>query len=130
MKIYRLISGILSIVLFVIVTFQSCAVGVLNALDKNQSTSGSAGIIVAILMLTGGIVSIVLRNSENKSGNISLAALFGLGALVGFFSYGNYKDLVIWSLWCLANTLVSIVDFILKQKKKKVRHIEGNRKNK
>ena len=33
-------------------------------------------------MLSGGIVSIVIRNSEKTTGNIALGILFGLGALV------------------------------------------------
>ena len=58
MKVWKLVSGILSIILFVFVSFQSCAAGVSNALEANGEASGSAGIIVAILMLAGGIVSI------------------------------------------------------------------------
>lgn len=48
MKVWKLVSGILSIILFVFVSFQSCAAGVSNALEANGEASGSAGIIVAI----------------------------------------------------------------------------------
>lgn len=34
MKVWKLVSGILSIVLFVFVTFQSCAAGVANTLSE------------------------------------------------------------------------------------------------
>lgn len=61
MKVWKLVSGILSIILFVFVSFQSCAAGVSNALEANGEASGSAGIIVAILMLAGGIVSIATK---------------------------------------------------------------------
>ena len=44
MKTWKLVSGILSMILFVIVTFQSCAAGVANSLEANGETSGSAGI--------------------------------------------------------------------------------------
>ena len=43
MKTWKLVSGILSMILFVIVTFQSCAAGVANSLEANGETSGSAG---------------------------------------------------------------------------------------
>jgi len=56
MKVWKLISGILSMVLFLVVAFQSCAAGVANTLAENGEVSGSAGILVAILMLAGGIV--------------------------------------------------------------------------
>lgn len=68
MKTWKLVSGILSCVLFVFVAFQSCAVGIGNTLAENGESSGSGGIIVAILMLSGGIVSIATRNSEKKGG--------------------------------------------------------------
>ena len=84
MKIWKLVSGILSIVLFVFVSFQSCAAGLANSLEENGEISGSAGLIVAVLMLVGGIVSIVTRQSEKKGGNIALFILFGLAALIGF----------------------------------------------
>ena len=67
MKVWKLVSGILSMILFVLVAFQSCAAGVSNALEANGEVSGSAGIIVEILMLAGGIVSVVTRKSEKKA---------------------------------------------------------------
>lgn len=59
MKTWKLVSGIISIVLFVFVSFQSCAAGVVNTMEENREVGGSAGLIVAIMLLTGGIVSIV-----------------------------------------------------------------------
>lgn len=90
MKVWKLVSGILSIILFVFVSFQSCAAGVSNALEANGEASGSAGIIVAILMLAGGIVSIATRKSLGKGGNIALIVLFGLAAIIGFAGYGKF----------------------------------------
>ena len=119
LKTWKLVSGILSIVLFVFVAFQSCAAGVSNALEANGEVSGSAGIIVAILMLAGGIVSVVTRKSEKKGGNIALIILFGLAALIGFTNYGSYSDLAIWSGWCLINAILAIVAIITGKKKTK-----------
>ena len=109
MKIWKLVSGILSIVLFVFVSFQSCAAGLANSLEENGEISGSAGLIVAVLMLVGGIVSIVTRQSEKKGGNIALIILFGLAALIGFAGSGSFSDLKIWSGWCLSENLVRLV---------------------
>ena len=119
MKVWKLVSGILSMILFVLVAFQSCAAGVSNALEANGEVSGSAGIIVAILMLAGGIVSVVTRKSEKKGGNIALIILFGLAALIGFSNYGSYSDLAIWSGWCLINAILAIVAIITGKKKTK-----------
>jgi hypothetical protein len=116
MKTWRLVSGILSIILFVVVMFRSCAAGVVNALEDNGGTSGSVGVLLAILMLTGGIVSIASRKSVKKGGNIALIILFGLAALIGFTGYGNYGDLIVWSIWCLINAVISIVALITGKK--------------
>ena len=117
MKTWKLVSGILSIVFCILVTFQSCAAGVVNALEENGGTSGSIGAFVAILMLSGGIVSIASRKSTKKGGNIALVILFGLAALIGIAGYGNYSDLVIWSIWCLLNAVLAIVSLVVVKKK-------------
>lgn len=112
MKTWKLVSGILSMVLFALVAFQSCAAGVANSLEANGETSGSAGILVAILMLAGGIVSVATRKSEKKGGNIALVILFGLAALIGFTGFGSFSDLAIWSGWCLINAVVAVIAII------------------
>lgn len=108
MKTWKLVSEIISIVLFVFVTFQSCAAGIVNTMEENGEVGGSAGLIVAIMLLTGGIVSIATRNG-GKGGNIALIVLFGIAALCGFTMAGGYADLYIWSAWCVINVILAIV---------------------
>ncbi len=115
MKIWKLVSGILSIILFVFVCFQSCAAGLSNSLSNNGELSGSAGIIVAIMLLAGGIVSIATRNMEGKGGNIALIVLFLIGALTGFTMAGSYSDLYIWAGWCLICAVLAIVNLVKKK---------------
>jgi len=117
MKIWRLVAGILSIVLSLIVMLQSCAAGVSNALEENGEVSGSAGLLVAIAMIAGGIVSIVVRKSVGKGGSIALIVIFGLAALIGFANYGSYSDLAIWSGWCLINAALAVVALLFGKKK-------------
>ena len=108
MKTWKLVSGILSIVLFFMVAFQSCAAGISNTLSESGEVSGSAGIIVAIMLLAGGIVSIATRNG-GKGGNIALIVLFGIGALFGYTLAGSFSALNIWATWCLINVILAIV---------------------
>lgn len=68
MKTWKLVAGIISIILFVVVSFQSCAAGVVNALEDNGGTSGSVGILVAILLLAGGIVYIRPESLRERVG--------------------------------------------------------------
>lgn len=116
MKIWKLVAGILSIVLFALVSLQSCAAGISNTLEANGEMSGTSGIMVAALMLAGGIVSIATRKSAGKGGNIALIILFGLAALIGFTGYGSYSDLAIWSGWCLINAVLALIALLKTRK--------------
>jgi hypothetical protein len=116
MKTWKLVSGILSIILSVFVAFQSGMAGLSNALADNNEVSGSAGLLVAILMLAGGIVSIAVRNKVGKGGNIALIVIFGLAAVMGLTNAGSYSDLIIWSIWCLICAVLALVA-ILKNRK-------------
>ena len=80
-----------------------------NTMSANGEAGGSAGLFVAILLLAGGIVSICVRKSVKKGGNIALVVLFGLAALFGFTGAGSYGDLYIWSFWCLINAVLAVV---------------------
>lgn len=111
MKVWKLVSGILSIVLSVFVVLQSGAAGMVNAMEGNGEVSGTAGILVAVMLLVGGIVSIASRKG-GKGGNIAVLILYGLGALVGFTMAGSYSDLRIWAGWCLICALLAVVALV------------------
>ena len=118
MKVWKLVSGILSIVLFLIVSFQSCAAGISNTLSDNGEVGGSAGVLVAIFLLAGGIVSIATRNSKGKGGNIALIILFGLATIIGLALAGSYLDLKIWAAWCAINVVLAIIELVKTPKNK------------
>ena len=117
MKIWKLVSGILSMVLFAFVAFQSCAAGVANSLSENGEQSGSAGIILAIFMLAGGIVSVATHKKEGIGGDIAVTVLDFIAAFFGFTMAGSFKDLRIWAGWCVICAILAIVNIILKKKK-------------
>ena len=101
MKILKLVTGILCLLFAVIVLFQSCAAGVSNSLSDSGEISGSAGVLVAVCMIAGGIVMLVTRKSEKRGGSIAGVILFLLGALIGMPNAGSFADLKIWSGFCL-----------------------------
>lgn len=115
MKTWKLVSGILSMVLFLIVSFQSCAAGLVNTIEDNGEVGGSAGVMVAIMLLVGGIVSVATRKGS-KGGNIALIVLYGIGALMGYSMAGGYSDLKIWATWCLVCVILAFVSLIKKPK--------------
>lgn len=117
MKVWKLVSGILSIILFAVVAFQSCAAGVANTLEENGEVGGSAGIMLAVLMLAGGIVSVATHKSTGKGGNIALIVLFGIASLLGFTCAGSYSDLYVWSFWCLLCAVLALVSIFTNKNK-------------
>ena len=88
--------GIISIVLFLFIALQSCAVGVGNALQENNSTSGSSGLLCAFVYLVGGILGIVMRNAKGIAGLIVTAVFYLLGFLMSLADRGEFGDLAIW----------------------------------
>ena len=115
MKTWKLVSGILCIVLFMVVMFQSCAAGLSNAMEGSGEMSGTAGVFLAIMMLTGGIVSLATRKSNGKGGNIALIILFGLASIIGFAGKGSFSDLGIWAGWCLINVFFAFLSIFKKK---------------
>ena len=110
MKTWKLVSGILSILMFLMILLQSCAVTLGTALGERIDLSGPAGFLVAVLFLTGGIVSIAVRGNEGTGGDIALSILFGLAALTGFAARGIFQDLKVWGTWALINMILAWID--------------------
>ena len=113
MKTARLVIGIISIVLFVLVSLQSCAAGIGNALAENGEVSGSAGFLLALCMLVAGIVGIVCR--KNKVGSIVAGCFYAFGGLIGITNVGSYADLQIWSVLSFIFAVVFVLTGILQK---------------
>lgn len=118
MKTWKLVSGIISTVLSVFVVFQSMMAGLANALEESGQSSGSAGLVVSICMLCGGIVSIVSRKNNSKGTNIALIILFGLATLIGFVLAGNYSDLYLYMVFLVLDQYNTRNHFIKKRYQK------------
>lgn len=98
----RTVLGILSIILFVMVAFQSCAAGLGNALSDNGEVGGSAGFMCAINLLVAGLIVLVARKTVKKAPMIVAAVLMYLNLLYSQVMAGSYKDLVIWGFLSFA----------------------------
>lgn len=112
MKTFKLTTGIINIILSIIVVFQSMCAGIANSITFNGEVSGTAGIIVAIMLLTGGIVSIATKNNLSVAPSI----LYGFAAFIGFICAASFVDLNIWATWSL---ICCILPMIKKWKAKK-----------
>lgn len=94
MKTTKLVIGILSIILSVLVFAQSSLVGLGNVLSENGEASGTGGLLVSITFLIGGIVSVASRKS--RAGGIAAGIFFLIGGAIGYFAAGTYFDLRVW----------------------------------
>lgn len=116
MKTSRLVIGILSIVLFLIISLQSCAVGLSNTLESNGETSGSSGFVLALCLLVAGIVGVATRKS--KIGSIVAGCFYAFGGIIGIINVGSYKDLQIWSILSFIFAATFIITGILQKTQK------------
>ena len=114
MKNAKLVIGIISIVLFALIAFQSCAAGLGNTLAENGEVSGTAGLVLAFCMLIGGIVGIVTRTS--KGGGIAAGVFYLIGGLLGIANYASFADLAIWSVLSFIFAAVFILGSLKMQK--------------
>ncbi|VYU68647.1 Uncharacterised protein [Eubacterium limosum] len=117
MKIAKLVTGILSIVLSVFVLFQSCAAGLGNTLAENGEVGGSGGFIVAVFLLVSGIVAVATRKGS-KGGSIACAIIYVLGSVLGFATAGSYGDLYIWAVLCFILAVMHIVSIVMMRSSK------------
>ena len=109
MRIWKIISGLLSIAIAALVAFPSFFSELLHI--TGQATGG-AGMAVAAMLLAGGIISIAASRGS-MAADIALICLYGLGSLVGFTMAGTYDSLLLWALWCLLCAALAVVDFFV-----------------
>ena len=113
----RLVIGIFAIILFVLIAFQSCAAGLSNALEENDSFSGTSGLFLAIFMLAGGITGVATRKSVKKGGPLAAGIVLAIGTLLGATSWNSdFGDLKVWTVVSL---LFSVFYFVCAFKTKK-----------
>ena len=120
----KLVIGIISMVLFLIIALQSCVAGFGNALADNGEISGSAGFMLAIFMMIAGIVAVATR--KKHSGNMACFVLYLIGGLLGITNAGSYKDLNVWAVLCFIFGAVFLVFYISEKKSAKAQTIKQN----
>lgn len=94
----RMIIGILSIVLFLIISLQSCAAGASNILSNSNEISGSAGLITAVCFFVGGLTGLLTRNSQKKGGPITSCVFYWFSFFLSRMFAGRFADLRIWGV--------------------------------
>ena len=94
MKTAKLVIGIVSIVLALVMLFQSCAANVGSVLaTAGTDMSGAVGTFAAILLIVAGIIGIAARKSKG-------------GTIAAFIFYVN---LIVWGVVSLVFAVVFII---------------------
>lgn len=88
--------GIISCVLFLLISLQSCVAGIGNTLSENGEIGGTGGLMLAFFMLVAGII--VILSKQSKGLTITAIVFYVLGGLIGIMSAGSYADLQVWSI--------------------------------
>ena len=119
MKIWRIVSGILSIMAFFAIVLQSCAVYVSPLFDDAPADeNGIAGFFVSYIILAAGIVSVSVCKSKSRGADFSLFVLFAIAALWSFGTIEDSSSLIIWAWWAAICSFVSFVTMWIPRKEK------------
>lgn len=85
MKTWNLTTGIVSLLLAAYTLFRGYLLNVAHHWGKDGNMVGGYAFMMGILLLIGGIVSIVTRN-RNKTGSVVMALVFGIGGVLGLLA--------------------------------------------
>lgn len=105
----RLVTGIISIVLFALVSLQSCAAGLSNALEENNAASGTAGLLLAFIFLIAGITGVATRNFAGAGAPAVCCVFYFIGAALTKGSGSTFGDLPIWGFIACAFGIIYVV---------------------
>lgn len=111
----RLIVGIFSILLSVIIGFQSCAASFGEAITKSETAGGAAGIILSFFMLAAGITAVAAR--KTTGGTITAIAAYALGGIVALANQSAFfQDLKIWTVVSFIFAVLLGISLFMKNK--------------
>lgn len=117
MKTWKLVSGILSILLFVMISFESCSIILAMNMMEMEDSSGYFGLLMSAFLLASGIVSIISRKG-GEALQIALITLFLLALVCGALAFRNFfGDMILWCVWCLVNLILAVISFQTEGKK-------------
>ena len=102
MKDIRLIIGIVTIMLFVFVAFQSC-----GAYATVKSSIGNIGIIISFVALIAALICINTRDAY--SGAFISVVFYALAGFLGLFNFTNHKIVFVYGFMCIMFSIFSVL---------------------
>ncbi len=104
MKDIRLIIGIVTIMLFVFVAFQSCGT---YATVKSSNGIGNIGIIISFVALIAALICINTRDAY--SGAFISVVIYALAGFLGLFNFTNHKIVFVYGFMCIMFSIFSVL---------------------
>lgn len=120
MKTTKLVTGIIMIILSIFIFFQGTIMGISNSMSNNHHTSGSGGILVALLYLVAGIVYLSTKKMKSLGGDIANCIILVITWLMAISNADKaYTDLPVWGWIALIVGVGFLVWHIFNNKKQK-----------
>lgn len=91
-----------SLFLFIVISFQSCAVGLGNILSSSGEASGTAGAFLAFFFLVSGIIILFAAKAQSKVPAFIAGGLLWFGYFIAKMLCGSYSDLKLWGFIAFA----------------------------
>lgn len=109
MKKLRIAIGVFTIILSLLVLFQSFAASAI----EEASSSASAGLKLGACFIMGGIIVIAAR--RYKSGVIVAGIIYALGGIFGITNIGVFEDLLLWSVFAFVFAGILIISGLIQR---------------
>jgi len=106
-KVWKILSGIISCMVAIVAAIQAFTMDIIHILSEYADPCGIFGIILAVLLLAGGIISITTCKAEGSGGNVALILIFTTAFVIGLFKMTDYPDLIIWAWWGFVCVIVA-----------------------
>lgn len=123
MKVARLVIGIITMIVSMVVFFLGIALGInnsyasYNGVPSEYTQGGGWQIVIALFLLAGGIVMTTCHNKGALGGCIACVVLFAIALIIGIVAgWGNILSV----LYLIAVLIFSIVGIPLAAKQKRL----------
>lgn len=103
--------GVLSILLFIVDEFDSCAVELGNILGGGNKFSGTAGMVLGLFMLVAGIVSLCSKKYRGR--RIVSIILYSVAAFIGQCNIESYSQVKIWVIVNIAFASIILMNLLI-----------------
>lgn len=103
----RLVLSILAIAIALYAIYQTRFLRIAEALSGGEGFGSVTGVLVAFLMIAGGIVEII--KSKQYAGIRACTILFAIAALFAILMYNDFGDLKYYGYYCAVACIVNYV---------------------